>query len=41
MDHAPYDTTSILKFIEERYGLPLLNPEREEQVGDLAGAFRF
>jgi phospholipase C len=41
IDHTLYDTTSILKFIETRYGLPLLNPERESKIGDLTNAFHF
>jgi phospholipase C len=41
VDHTLYDTTSILKFIETRYGLSLLNPERESKIGDLTNAFRF
>jgi acid phosphatase len=39
VDQQLYDTTTILKLIEERYALPLLNPAREGQVGDLSGAF--
>src|SRR5579875_670837 len=40
VDHTFYDTTSILKFIERRYGLaPLSN--REAWVGDLTNALSF
>ena len=40
VDHTLYDTTSILKFIQLRYGLAPLNG-REARVGDLTKAFRF
>ena len=37
IDHTPYDTTSILKFITRRFGLEPL-PGVREKVGDLTGA---
>jgi phospholipase C len=37
VDHTPYDTTSILKFIETRFGLKPLG-ERDAKANDLAGA---
>lgn len=37
VDHTLYDTTSILKFIETRFGLTPL-PRRDLAVGDLTGA---
>ncbi len=40
VDHALYDTTSILKFIQLRYHLAPLS-DREARVGDLTNAFRF
>jgi len=39
VDHALYDTTSILKLIHERYHLPALG-DREAKVGDLTHALR-
>jgi hypothetical protein len=40
VDHTPYDTTSILKFIETRFGLKPLG-ERDAKANDLAGALDF
>lgn len=40
VDHTTYDTTSILKFIETRFGLQPLGP-RDEKAGDLRNAFDF
>lgn len=40
VDHTPYDTTSILKFIETRFGLKPLG-ERDAQANGLMGAFDF
>ncbi len=40
VDHTFYDTTSVLKFIETRFGLAPLS-EREAKVGDLTNAFAF
>lgn len=40
VDHTPYDTTSILRFIETRFGLQPLGP-RDEKTGDLRNAFDF
>lgn len=37
VDHTPYDTTSILRFIEHRFGLKPLG-ERDKKANDLAGA---
>ena len=40
VDHTAYDTTSILKLIEDRFGLaPLTN--RDAQAKGLTGAFKF
>ena len=39
VDHAPYDTTSILKFVTERFGLEPLAGVREK-TGDLTGALQ-
>jgi len=39
VDHALYDTTSILKLIHERYRLPALG-DREGKVGDLTKALK-
>jgi len=40
VDHTTYDTTSILRFIEVRYGLrPLAEPDRK--ANDLRNAFLF
>ena len=39
IDHTLYDTTSILKLIHERYGLPPLG-DREAKVGDLTKALK-
>src|SRR5262249_34250462 len=38
VDHPPYDTTSILKFITRRFGLEPL-PGVRPQMGDLTAAF--
>jgi acid phosphatase len=38
IDHTPYDTTSIIKFITRRFGLEPL-PGVRAQMGDLTGAF--
>jgi phospholipase C len=40
VDHTSYDTTSILKFIENRYGLQSLT-DRDAKVNDLSNAFDF
>jgi phospholipase C len=40
VDHTVYDTTSILKFIEVRFGLRPLGP-RDATANDLTNAFRF
>ena len=40
VDHTTYDTTSILRFIEVRYGLRPL-AERDRKANDLRNAFRF
>jgi phospholipase C len=38
IDHTPYDTTSIIKFITRRFGLEPL-PGVREGAGDLLNAF--
>ena len=40
IDHTTYDFTSVLKFIGEDFGLPLLSA-RERQANSLRGAFQF
>jgi phospholipase C len=40
VDHTPYETVSILKLIETRWGLPALD-ERDRRANDLAHAFEF
>jgi phospholipase C len=40
VDHHRYDTTSILAFIEHRWGLRPLT-ERDREANDLTGAFSF
>lgn len=40
IDHTPYDTTSILKFIETRFGLTPLT-ERDGKANDLLNALDF
>ena len=40
VDHTEYDTTSILKFIETRYGLQSLT-DRDAKANDLNNAFDF
>ncbi len=40
VDHTQYDTTSILKLIEERWGLAPLNA-RDAGAGDLVNALAF
>ncbi|MGH8072024.1 MAG: acid phosphatase [Candidatus Entotheonellia bacterium] len=40
VDHTQYETVSILKFIETRWGLPPLE-ERDRRANDLTGAFEF
>ena len=40
VDHTFYDTTSILAFIEHRFGLDPLTP-RDAAANDLVGAFDF
>ena len=40
VDHTPYDTTSILKFITRRFGLEPL-PGVRPNAGDLTAAFDF
>lgn len=40
VDHTPYDTTSLLKFIETRWNLEPV-AERDAQANDLSNAFDF
>ncbi len=40
VDHTQYETVSILKLIEERWGLPPLS-DRDADAGDLLTAFDF
>ncbi|MBI1743937.1 acid phosphatase [Candidatus Acetothermia bacterium] len=40
VDHTQYDTTSILRFIEERWNLPALG-SRDAVANDLSNAFNF
>ena len=40
VDHTVYDTTSILRLIEERFGLAPLG-ERDAKANDLRNAFDF
>ena len=40
VDHTTYDTTSILRLIEQRFDLPPLG-ERDARAASLAGALRF
>jgi acid phosphatase len=40
VDHTPYDTTSIIKFLTERFGLEPL-PGVRPNMGDLSNAFDF
>ncbi len=40
VDHTPYDTTSILKLIENRFGLQPLT-DRDARANGLEGAFEF
>ena len=40
IDHAEYETTSILKFIETRFGLEALG-ERDAKANNLSNAFEF
>ena len=40
VDHAQYDTTAIMKLIEERWNLQPLN-ERDAKAGNLLTAFDF
>jgi phospholipase C len=40
VDHTQYETLSILRFIETRWGLPPLD-ERDRRANDLTGAFEF
>ena len=40
VDHTVYDTTSILRFIETRYGLVPLG-SRDAAAADLSNAFDF
>ncbi len=40
VDHTTYDFTSVLKFIEERFGLPALT-ERDRTANDMMAAFDF
>ena len=39
VDHTPYDTTSILKLIETRFGLEPLGP-RDAAAADLTAALQ-
>jgi phospholipase C len=40
VDHTVYDTTSVLAFIEKRFGLEPLT-QRDAQASPLMGAFNF
>jgi phospholipase C len=40
VDHTVYDTTSILKLIETRFGLAPLG-ERDKAANDMSAAFDF
>jgi acid phosphatase len=40
IDHTSYDTTSILRLIEERFGVPPLG-ERDANAADMRNAFNF
>jgi phospholipase C len=40
VDHTEYETVSILKFIETRWGLPPLD-ERDQRANDLVRALAF
>jgi Phosphoesterase family len=40
IDHTPYETLSILRFIETRWGLPPLY-ERDRHANILSHAFEF
>jgi phospholipase C len=40
VDHTVYDFTSVLKFIDEDFGLPILSA-RERHASSIAGAFQF
>jgi phospholipase C len=40
VDHTVYDFTSVLKFIDQDFGLPILSA-RERQANSIAGAFQF
>jgi phospholipase C len=40
VDHTPYDTTSILKFLEWRWGLPPLT-SRDTAANNILAAFDF
>jgi len=42
VDHTQYETVSILKFIEKRFGLAPLSPrDANPAVNDLSNAFEF
>lgn len=41
VDHTQYDTTSILAFIEKRFGLEALVPSRDGNISNLTNAFNF
>jgi phospholipase C len=40
VDHTTYDFTSVLKFIDEDFGMPLLTP-REREENSIRNAFQF
>jgi phospholipase C len=40
VDHTQYESSSVLRFIEDRWGLPSLTP-RDRQADPLAGALDF
>ncbi|MHB0886979.1 MAG: alkaline phosphatase family protein [Bacillota bacterium] len=40
VDHTQYDLTSVLRFIEDRFGLPALT-DRDRKANDLLAAFDF
>ena len=41
VDHTQYDTTSIIRLISRRFGLPLLPGAKNRRMGDLTGALDF
>jgi len=40
VDHTTYDFTSVLKFIDEDFGMPILS-RREQQSNSIRSAFQF